>query len=204
MWSKVVRTRHFVSIFRFFKRKSKISIKQVNMISLCFWLLSNYKNVDPPIHFRSGSALIIPLLQACIAPFHIQAVVVEAKSRLAKQTKKAMEKLVTGNFPHICEKILGPLQPEDFLKCLCVSKSWKAWIEGNLKIWQIIGCKVIHKYEILDDGQPEDYSSGDEIMEEEYEDQHKNTGRPSKQFCCIIQIPKSCQKWPKFLFGLMR
>ena len=82
-----------------------------------------------------------------------------------------MEKLISGNFPHICEKILGPLQPEDFLKCLCVSKSWKAWIEGNLKIWQIIGCKVIHKYEILDDGQPEDYSSGDEIMEEEYEDQ---------------------------------
>ena len=42
---------------------------------------------------EQGAALIIPLLQACIAPFHIQAVVVEAKSRLAKQTKKSHGKI---------------------------------------------------------------------------------------------------------------
>ena len=105
-----------------------------------------------------------------------------------------MEKLVTGNFPHICEKILGPLQPEDFLKCLCVSKSWKAWIEGNLKIWQIIGCKVIHKYEIL-----EDYSSGDEIMEEEYEDQRWEHWEAFETVLLYHTDPKVVSKMTKIL-----
>ena len=55
-----------------------------------------------------------------------------------------MDSIINEGCPHISELIFGLLPPEDFLKCLSVSKSWKKMIEENVKLWQTIGWKVIN------------------------------------------------------------
>ena len=55
-----------------------------------------------------------------------------------------MDSIINEAYPHISELIFGFLPPNDFLKCLRVCKTWKASIEENMKLWQIIGWKVIH------------------------------------------------------------
>ena len=57
-----------------------------------------------------------------------------------------MEKVFSDRFPHLSEHIFGLLDPEDFLKCLSVCKTWKKLIEEIVKNWQIIGWKVVQEY----------------------------------------------------------
>ena len=68
-----------------------------------------------------------------------------------------MENVISDRFPHIIENIFGLLPPEDFIKCLSVCKAWKKLIEENVKIWQIIGWKIVQKYDNRDPRDPEQW-----------------------------------------------
>ena len=68
-----------------------------------------------------------------------------------------MENVISDRFPHIIENTFGLLPPEDFIKCLSVCKKWKKLIEDNVKIWQIIGWKVVQEYDNRDPRDPEQW-----------------------------------------------
>ena len=78
--------------------------------------------------------------------------------------KGVMEKVFSDRFPHLSEHIFGLLDPEDFLKCLSVCKTWKKLIEENVKVWQIIGRKVVQNYG-NDDRDPEQWQIFHETLQ---------------------------------------